>query len=549
MSGFFKHIILISGIFCNSFISFSQSYCKLSVSTTVTVVDGASFQAGDTICIQPGVRNFLLFRNLIGTAESPITIINVDGKVIIDTDAYYGIKFSGCKYVRMLGNNIVSERYGIFIRRVGNGAGISVDDMSTNVELANIEISYTAIAGIYAKTDPNCNSFVATRDKFTMYDIKIHDCYLHDIQDEGMYIGSTKFTGQYIEACDTTVLPHIIHGVKVYNNIVERTGWDGIQVSSTPTDCEIYGNIVRNDSWRETPNQMSGIIIGGGSVCDCYNNIIMDGIGDGIDIFGSNEMRIFNNLIIRAGRTFYPGDPAYPRHGIFFGNPPDGSFASLAIIFNTIIQPKTTGIRFFNENTTGNLIHNNIVCEPGAFADNGNDAYFNHNLQSSQFTLSDNYFTNDIGTVHFVDIQSDIYDLKANSPAINKAIDLGYSGVLFDIENRSRPFNAGFDIGAYECHEVDAGIDAKNEIGDCLLLFPNPASESVSFSTKYPVNEDYSISLINMYGQYLIPNQVTLNLDNNRFYVNIAGFKKGFYIIRFFSANYQGSGKLFINNE
>jgi hypothetical protein len=546
MSWFFKNIILTLGIFCNSFISFSQSYCKVSVSTSVTVVDGATFQAGDTICVQPGLRSFLLFRNLIGTAESPITITNIDGKVIIDTDAYYGIKFSGCKFVRMLGNNTVSDRYGIFIRRVGNGAGISVDDMSTNVELANIEIANTAIGGIYAKTDPNCNSFVATRDKFTMYDIKIHDCYLHDIQDEGMYIGSTKFTGQPLPVCDTTVLPHLIHGVKVYNNIVERTGWDGIQVSSTPTDCEIYGNIIRNDSWRETPNQMSGIIIGGGSVCDCYNNIIMDGIGDGIDIFGSNEMRIFNNLIIRPGRTFYPGDPAFPRHGIFFGNPPDGSFASLAVIFNTIIQPKTTGIRFFNENTTGNLIHNNIICEPGSFATDGDDAYFNHNLQASDFTLSDNYFTNEIGSLHFVDILSDNFDLKADSPAINKALDLGYTGVLFDIENRDRPFNTGFDIGAYECHEIDAGIATQNETDGCLVFVPNPASETVSFSTKYPVSEDYSIRLINSYGQCLIPNQVTFNHENNRFYLNFEGLKKGIYIVQFYSRNYMASGKLFI---
>jgi len=49
---------------------------------------------------------------------------------------------------------------------------------------------------------------------------------------------------------------------------------------------------------------MSGILIGGGAKCDCYNNKIFDGKGDGIDVFGLGYMKIFNNLIVRAGRTF-----------------------------------------------------------------------------------------------------------------------------------------------------------------------------------------------------------------------------------------------------
>ena len=68
-----------------------------------------------------------------------------------------------------------------------------------------------------------------------MYDLKIHDCYLHHIADEGFYIGSSKYTGQTIYQCDEiVVLPHIIEGVSIYDNIVENTGWDGIQVSSAP---------------------------------------------------------------------------------------------------------------------------------------------------------------------------------------------------------------------------------------------------------------------------------------------------------------------------
>ncbi len=56
--------------------------------------------------------------------------------------------------------------------------------MSSDIELAGFDISYTALGGIYAKTDPDC-SFEATRENFTFKNLSIHDCYLHHIQDEG----------------------------------------------------------------------------------------------------------------------------------------------------------------------------------------------------------------------------------------------------------------------------------------------------------------------------------------------------------------------------
>ncbi len=51
--------------------------------------------------------------------------------------------------------------------------------------------------------------------------------------------------GQTVYHCnDTVVLPHILKGVKVYNNVLENTGWDAIQVSSATSDCEIYNNLI-----------------------------------------------------------------------------------------------------------------------------------------------------------------------------------------------------------------------------------------------------------------------------------------------------------------
>lgn len=430
--------------------------CNHLISRTQTVVDGAEIQPGDTICLENGNRDYLLFRNIAGTESQPVVIVN-QGNVIIDTDHFYGIKTSNCKHLKIIGSRPGETIYGIKIQRVGNGAGITLDDLSTNIEISGIEISYTALAGIYAKTDPDC-SFNATRENFTFFDLEIHDCYLHDIGDEGFYVGSSKYTGQYLPDCDTTVLPHLMHNVLIYNNLIEDTGWDGLQVSSAVGDCRVFNNRIYRDSYKETPYQMSGILIGGGSECDCYNNQIFDGKGDGIDFFGKGDNAIYNNLIVRAGKSFQPNNPDESRHGIFVGASPDDNYSDVHIIHNTIIDPKTTGIRYFNTNTSFNTIANNLITRPGAFDLVGNNAYFNHSLTVDLYELSGNMFTQSIDYVSFMNFENDNFDLKPNSPAINQATDLGYSAIIFDILDRPRPHNQGFDQGAFECQDVYASI-------------------------------------------------------------------------------------------
>ena len=449
--------------------------CVVSIGTTTNIFDGINVQVGDTICLLAGQRSYLLLKNIQGIAQQPIVIINHNGGVIIDTDHFYGIKFSNCKHVKLIASSHATLPYGVHVQRVGNGAGITIDDLSTNIEIAYVRISNTALGGIYAKTDPDCN-FNSTRDKFTMYNIRIRNCYLHDIEDEGFYIGSSKYTGQYLPGCDTTVFPHFIHGVWIHDNIVERTGWDGIQVSSAPVDCKIFNNIIRNDSYRETPNQMSGILIGGGSKCECYNNQIIDGKGDGIDAFGFGLNKIYNNLIVRAGRSYFPNNPSLARHGIFVGNAPDGAAASYQIMHNTIIGPKTTGIRFFNNNTSSNLIFNNIITNPGAFAQIAANAYFNTDAATNLFSIRNNLFTEAPVDIKFINFNADNFDLQASSPAVNKGFFAGLNAVNFDIKNRPRPHNQGYDIGAFESQDPFASLIDDDANSYKFKLHPNPAS-------------------------------------------------------------------------
>ena len=76
---------------------------------------------------------------------------------------------------------------------------------------------------------------------------------------------------------------------------------------------------------RGTNWQMSGILIGGGSQCDCYNNYIYKGKGDGIESLGLGDYRIFNNVIVDAGRSYYPSDPTKMKYGIYVNDNSAGS--------------------------------------------------------------------------------------------------------------------------------------------------------------------------------------------------------------------------------
>lgn len=518
--------------------------CDVLVENNELIVDGSSLNPSARICIKEGTRGYLLFRNLKGTVDQPIEIVN-QGSVIIDTDHFYGLKTSNCQFVKIIGST-TDKQYGFTIRRVGNGAGISLDDMSSDIELAGFEISYTALGGIYAKTDPDC-SFEATRENFTFKNLSIHDCYLHHIQDEGFYIGSSKFTGQYLPNCDTTVLPHLMHNVLIYNNLIENTGWDGLQVSSSVGDCQIYNNKIYFDSQRETTYQMSGILIGGGSDCDCYNNQIFDGKGDGIDVFGQGTMNIYNNLIVRAGKSFQPNDPSESRHGIFIGNSPDQQVSDNILIHNTIISPKSTGIRYFNAYTSYNLIANNIITNPGAYDIIGYKAYFDHQLAESLYEEITNIYAQESAPLNFMDLQADNYDLKANSIAVNTASDLGSYNPQFDNLMRPRPHNEGYDKGAFESQDPYASIHSEHiPINKQLEISPLPAKDFVWIKFEN-ASENMQLKLFNQFGVCVYSEKnISFNQLRSSYKLSVGEYAQGTYIIHLLGEKTSLAEKLII---
>jgi len=474
-----------------------HSSCKLLITPDVTEIDGRSnasaVRPGDTICLLPGPKTHLALSYIHGTKESPVVICNVDGLVSI-SGYYFGLRFDSCSYIKLTGSGQSSLTYGIQITNVA-GAGISVEGLSTDIEIERIEVAYTQLVGLFAKTDPDCN-LKSVRGRYTLRNLLIHENYFHHTGMEGMYIGSSFYDGVTITCggVDTTVLPHLLKGTKIFNNIIKNTGWDGIQVSCSDSCSEIRNNSIQNDSDSTIFNQMSGILLGGGSVCDCFNNMIQNGKGDGIDIFSLGSQKIYNNLIINQGRTYHPDENYYPyqKHGIFIGNNAVTPGTGFTIFNNTIISPKSTGIKFTNLSSINNLITNNIIINPGLYGSIGNEAFINISESSIDASVYNNYLNQDFTGIKFIDPSAYNFDLQPSSPAVNKGTGITGFPLLFDILNRSRPFSWQIDMGAFECQDssllqINENI---NKVTDQIEIFPNPGCGyfNICYSTTEKTN-------------------------------------------------------------
>ena len=434
------------------------SHVKHIISLTQTYVDGSkmNIQPGDTICIEAGERTSLKFINFNGSASNYIVFKNFGGEVIVKNDYMpYGISIENSSFFRFTGTGSSDIKYGIRILGTKSGAsGLGVGNLSTNFEIDHLEIANTGFAGIFSKTDPVCD-LSKNRGNFTQYQSFYHDNYIHNTGGEGMYIGYSFYSGKSI-TCDgvpTMLYPCDLIGVRIYNNVIDSAGWDGIQVGCATEDCEVYNNAVTNYGVAGVPAQHTGIQIGGGTTGLCYNNKIVNGSGPGIAVFGLGNNDIFNNLIVNAGYNYFPNDSTKRIYGIFCDDrdPIPGRYFNF--YNNTIVNPKTDGIRFMSVLSKNNLLYNNIIIHPGSLLSYNfipaQSPYINLSTNVDA-VLANNYFYKDASNIQFVDSLNTDYRLSANSPAIDAGFDMSNKGLNFDINNAPRPSGNGYDIGAFE---------------------------------------------------------------------------------------------------
>ncbi|MBK7213825.1 MAG: T9SS type A sorting domain-containing protein [Bacteroidales bacterium] len=546
--------IFVAVLFLILFFQGTAQPVSIYADSTVTLIDGehAPFDQvhpGDTILLGAGRRDFLLMRNLSGSHESPVYIVNNGGPVVINTDHYFGISIQNCHDFRLTGTGDPSQFYGIRIEGVANGGGLGLGGRSTDYEVDHLLIQNCLAGGINAKTDPDC-SLQSTRDAFTQFNTLIHDNYIADVGDEGMYIGSTKYFGQTIQCNgqDTLLLPSLLKGVRIYNNIVKRSGMDGIQISSASEDCQVFDNLVLHDSWKEIFGQMSGITIGGGSQCDCYNNFIKEGNGNGIEIHGLGGFRVFNNIIVEAGRNFQPADTSKMRFGIYVTDVSTIPGASYSILFNTIVKPKSDGIRFKSVVSRDNRIISNAILDPGNYdyyengptSFNGMDSYVMLPDPGTDILMENNFFSRQLDEAGF---SNDLFALNPTSPLIDEA-SANAIGIGFDFFHNPRLFGTAYDIGATEYNPDVAGISNATLFSKKPIAYPNPADRWIKISFTTSTSSSVSLMIYTIQGKRISEqSKTTIPEAEQSFMVDTNGLPSGIYVYSLRSGNSETTGK------
>ena len=290
---------------------------------------------------------------------------------------------------------------------------------------------------------------VVNRDTFTQFESVFHDNYVHNVGTEGLYIGSSFYSVGKEVRCDSgaeTVYDPVLEGVDIYNNRIADTGWDGIQVGSATQRCAIHHNRIRKDSRAEQRYQRSGVMNNPGSVCNIYSNFIKDGFGPGIYVQGNGGNILYNNVIVNAGQNkdvgSTGGDGIHNRTGSNPGN-------SVYVLNNTIVNPRTFGVRFASKKGSDNRIQNNIIVSPGNYESYGEDAY----VQTEEYTnvtVSHNLSRQVLVDVKFKDPAMENYSIRRDSPAVDSGTDPYLKTVTTDYTGKVRPQGVSYDIGAYE---------------------------------------------------------------------------------------------------
>jgi hypothetical protein len=337
-------------------------------------------------------RDYLTLYNCSGTAANPIRIVNWEGQVVIDASTNsrgYCLDLTGCTHCILDGWGD-AEAWGFKLTGFTN-TGLWIHDTSENITVYGIEIADDDAsnpgAGIRAGT-----RLTDASPGFVVDDLEFHDCYIHDVGQEAMYIGNDSTDSQYP-----------IDGLIVEYNRIISCHWGGIQIrNATNVSCR------RNWIYDCGPD-VDGTHAGGG--LNLGTNTIDAMSGDwwenrieycerGIhQLTGDADVRIHHNLIYNCGDNGPHGDQD--------GYKPQNSVdAAFKFYKNTIIDSKEYGI---DTRGTDGEIEDCIVCGSG---NSDIDSLWTLDSNETGTTASQNFRASDVW-----------YHLTATSPAVGAAHD------------------------------------------------------------------------------------------------------------------------------
>lgn len=517
-------LLVYNCAYCTSFTLLSSVRSFNATNDLPTGTD-TIFLAVDSIT---GKRPALKIKNLIGDSASPIVITNVPGQtMLLDADSfYYALSFDNCHHFILTGDTSL-DSCSIKVTG-GTGSGVSFGEFCSDFTIRKTEVYDVPGSGIKAKTYaycgrpdtrfyPNDSIYPDPGGTYIMKNVTIEDNYIHDVEMEGMYIGESFYPIK-VETCDT-IYSHEIHTLTIKNNLVRKTGWDGIQVGCATDSVSLSYNQVLNYGEAKHAWHMSGFQIGHGTTGKCNNNWIEYGFGHGIVMNGTGDNQVFNNVILQVGKDYSNGQGcalAVPGNSgsatcsdqkdvkalgisiqapdsIFFSG---GKTTGYQIYSNTIVGCKSGGIEYLVDSsiTVGSRINNNILSDYHFLHD---DEFALGNSSGAIANWCNNFVENNKDSVGFNKpdynscspcsgkTDSADYTLKNGSKAINSGT--SFNGIATsDFNDSNRVYLTRIDIGAFE---YSGGSFSGTPFPDCPCDHFIP-SETSSFDGSSAVAAD-----------------------------------------------------------
>ncbi len=328
---------------------------------------GHNIQPGDTIKLNATTINAntidITLGGFNGCQGQPVIIMPINGQVNMGYlrianpgDGAGNIKVS---YLHINGAGVPNQKYGIKMKGLVIGT-------AHHVEANNLSITNSNQIGIATAIADNTN-LERLFPVFYQRGLYIHDNYVANHANEGMYIGSTSYGpggwnyGNPIQARGDSVY--------VYNNIIENTGWDAMQVGSCGYS-EIFNNYTNVSGTANVGGQVSGINIGTGTYGKMYDNVIRKSGGQGSVIAGYDSIKVYNNYFDSCS---YLNTTAtnFPTILYSFGShhQPEAVNAQRLVITNNYFRNPYNAVRAIQITDYNNLadpgrVDSNKVCMP-----------------------------------------------------------------------------------------------------------------------------------------------------------------------------------------
>ncbi|GAA0560871.1 PKD domain-containing protein [Chitinophaga japonensis] len=424
-------------------------------------------QAGDTLCLAAGDYDYIHFGNLLGTAAKPIIIMNCGGLVrtgVNSTTTAASFVFSNSKYFKVEGTGDPSIEYGFDVNGTNrNGQKLFGFFFGNGSSDFDVHHAYVHDAGMFlqAKTLQQCGHPEWLEGAFVMRNVKIHHLLCRNSAWEGFYIGNTHYLWDNGTCQD--MKSHHIENLEVYDNDLENMGSDGIQISIADIGANlVHHNRVVNYAMAKNDAHGYGILCGGGSTLRIYNNRIDKGYNCGIQIFGSGINYVYNNVV---SNIHYEGINVTDK---FLFQPATGY-----IYNNTVYNTGINGMKIYADLTTvGHKVYNNLVVAPGNQWDYPQSGFYIRGSNPIKFDTANNLSFKTADLAFFEDAAGGNVHLTNKSRAVNAGRDMKDLALALDLDDKARPQNTKYDVGAYEYNGNTNIAPVANAGADKVLSLP-----------------------------------------------------------------------------